>query len=160
MVLKLVDFWTSILIFLIYIDILIPLSTYTVYLIWARLTHVRTPKHGVSLGLTKNPYHAHLSYNFGGTTDFSQITLMDNTVLLLPTKLLGWVKSFTIFWFGLWQINHCRLFNAKSSLYLCKYIWFVKTFLHIILKQPSIIFLQTVNLFQVLLSNSTNSIEY
>ena len=30
-------------------------------------------------------------------------------------------------WFGwvLWQINHCRLFNAKSSLYIyIKYIWF------------------------------------
>ena len=25
----------------------------------------------------------------------------------------------------LWHINHCRLFNAKSSLYICiKYIWF------------------------------------
>ena len=31
-------------------------------------------------------------------------------------------------WFGwvLWQINHCRLFNAKSSLYIyIKYIRFV-----------------------------------
>ena len=30
-------------------------------------------------------------------------------------------------WFGLvlWHINHCRLFNAKSSLYIyVKYIWF------------------------------------
>ena len=30
-------------------------------------------------------------------------------------------------WFGwvLWHINHCRLFNAKSSLYICiKYMWF------------------------------------
>ena len=30
-------------------------------------------------------------------------------------------------WFGwvLWHINHCRLFNAKSSLYIyTKYIWF------------------------------------
>ena len=30
-------------------------------------------------------------------------------------------------WFGfvLWHINYCRLFNAKSSLYICiKYIWF------------------------------------
>ena len=30
-------------------------------------------------------------------------------------------------WFGwvLWYINHCRLFNAKSSLYInIKYIWF------------------------------------
>ena len=30
-------------------------------------------------------------------------------------------------WFGwvLWHINHCTLFNAKSSLYICiEYIWF------------------------------------
>ena len=30
-------------------------------------------------------------------------------------------------WFGwvLWHINHCRLFNAKSSLYIyIRYIWF------------------------------------
>ena len=34
---------------------------------------------------------------------------------------------FTINWLGLvlWHINHCRLFNAKSSLYIyIKYIWF------------------------------------
>ena len=32
-----------------------------------------------------------------------------------------------LIWFGwvLWHTNHCRLFNAKSSLYLyIKYIWF------------------------------------
>ena len=30
--------------------------------------------------------------------------------------LVGWV---------LWHINHCRLFNAKSSLYIyIKYVWF------------------------------------
>ena len=34
-------------------------------------------------------------------------------------------------WFGLvlWHINHCRLFDAKSSLYTyIKYIWSVNTF--------------------------------
>ena len=39
-----------------------------------------------------------------------------------------WVLMNTqFFWLGrlLWHINHCRLFNAKSSLYIyIKYIWF------------------------------------
>ena len=37
-------------------------------------------------------------------------------------------------WFGrvLWHINHCRLFNAKSSLYMnIKCIWFVWVLWHI-----------------------------
>ena len=36
-------------------------------------------------------------------------------------------KIFGLVWFGLvlWHINHCRLFNAKYSLYIyIKYIWF------------------------------------
>ena len=47
---------------------------------------------------------------------------------------LHWFHDFNITldlalvgWFGwvLWHINHCRLFNAKSSLYIyIKYIWF------------------------------------
>ena len=33
-------------------------------------------------------------------------------------------------WFGLWYINHSRLFSAKPGKYIyIKYIWFVKTFL-------------------------------
>ena len=45
--------------------------------------------------------------------------------ILPPLKLvlIGWV---------LWHINHCRLFNAKSSLYICiKYIWFGWVLWHI-----------------------------
>ena len=38
------------------------------------------------------------------------------TILLKRKKIDCWV---------LWHINHCRLFNAKSSLYIyIKYIWF------------------------------------
>ena len=39
------------------------------------------------------------------------------------------------YWFGLvlWSINHCRLFNAKSCLYIyIKYIWFVNILLIIL----------------------------
>ena len=38
-----------------------------------------------------------------------------------------WNLLLRVIWFGfvLWHINHCRLFNAKSSLYIyIKYIWF------------------------------------
>ena len=53
-------------------------------------------------------------------------------LLTRPNISLSW--NFHLFlvsvqrgWFGcvLWHINHCRLFNAKSSLYIySKYIWF------------------------------------
>ena len=41
--------------------------------------------------------------------------------------LLSAVFHYYMIWFGwvLWHINHCRLFNAKSSLYInIRYIWF------------------------------------
>ena len=57
---------------------------------------------------------------------------------------LGWV---------LWHINHCRLFIAKSSLYIyIKYIWFGLVWFYGI---PSS-FLPTVECIQVLLYNSHN----
>ena len=32
---------------------------------------------------------------------------------------------YDLVWLGMWHINHCKLFNAKSSLYIyIKYIWF------------------------------------
>ena len=41
---------------------------------------------------------------------------LNNEVIGLIGRLFGWV---------LWHINLCRLFNAKSSLYIyIKYIWF------------------------------------
>ena len=43
---------------------------------------------------------------------------------LMPSPLCTYALNF---WFGwiLWHINPCRLFNAKSSLYICiKYVWF------------------------------------
>ena len=35
-----------------------------------------------------------------------------------------------VFWLGLWHINHCKLFDAKSSLYM--YIKYVQVSLAII----------------------------
>ena len=45
-----------------------------------------------------------------------------------PTKIC---PGKWLLWFGwvLWHINHCRLFNVKSSSYVhIKYIWFVNSF--------------------------------
>ena len=46
---------------------------------------------------------------------------------LKPKPLYSYIFNIYMIWFGwvLWHINHCRLFNAKSSLCICiKYTWF------------------------------------
>ena len=47
---------------------------------------------------------------------------------LMPNPLYTYISNiYDLIWFGLvlWHINHCRLFNAKSSLYIyIKYIRF------------------------------------
>ena len=45
-----------------------------------------------------------------------------------------WKETAELIWLGLvsWHINHCRLFNAKSSLHIhIKYIWFGLVLWHI-----------------------------
>ena len=46
----------------------------------------------------------------------------------MPNLLYTYILNiYDLVWFGwtLWHINHCRLFNAKPSLYIyIKYIWF------------------------------------
>ena len=46
---------------------------------------------------------------------------------LMPTPLYTYIFNIhDIVWLGLWHINHCRLFNTNSSLYIyIKYIGFV-----------------------------------
>ena len=57
-------------------------------------------------------------------------------------------------WF-LWHINHFRLFNAISSLYIyIKYIWFWIYFVDNIIKRTWALFFNTVKWFQVLLYNN------
>ena len=78
-------------------------------------------------------------------------------VLFIPQS------SRTAVWLGLvlWHINHCRLFNAKSSSYkyikymICKHFMLI-TFLN----EPKIILLYTVKWFQVLLCITNNSIKF
>ena len=45
---------------------------------------------------------------------------------LMPNPLYTYILNiYDLVWLGLWHINHCRLFDAKSSLYIyIKYIWF------------------------------------
>ena len=45
---------------------------------------------------------------------------------LMPNPLYTYIINILdLVWLGLWHINHCRLFNAKSSLYIyIKYIGF------------------------------------
>ena len=54
---------------------------------------------------------------------------------LMPIPLYTYILNvYDLVWFGLvlWHINHCRLFNAKSSLYIyIKYIWFGLVLWHI-----------------------------
>ena len=51
-----------------------------------------------------------------------------NVGYLMPNNFYTNVLNmYDLAWFGLvlWHVNHCRLFNAKSSLYICvKYIGF------------------------------------
>ena len=55
-------------------------------------------------------------------------------------NLLWKVKAVWFGW-GLWHINPCRLFNAKSSLYIyIKYIWFVNILQLIFLNEPELFF--------------------
>ena len=56
------------------------------------------------------------SYLILTITSFQVIISFDNRHLFAHSYGFGWL---------LWHINHCRLFNAISSLYIyIKYIWF------------------------------------
>ena len=70
---------------------------------------------------------------------------------------------FGLAWFSLvlWDIKHCRLFNAKYSLYIyIKYIWFLNILSITFLNEPKLILLQTVKWFQVFLCITNNSLKH
>ena len=49
---------------------------------------------------------------------------------LMPNPFYTYILNIYMIWFGwvLWHINHCRLFNAKSFLYIyIKYIYHLET---------------------------------
>ena len=66
-----------------------------------------------------------------------------------------------LFCFILWHFNHCRLSNAKSSLYIyIKYIWFVNILLITFLNKPTLILLHTIKWFQVLRCITNNLVKH
>ena len=97
-------------------------SSLYIYMIWLGwvLWHINHCR----LFNAKSSFYIYIKYIWFGLVGFYGIStivgyLMPNplsTHILNIYDLVGWV---------LWHINHCRLFNAKSSFYTyIKYIWF------------------------------------
>ena len=70
--------------------------------------------------------YIHIKYVGFGLVWFYGISTI--TGYLMPNPIYTYTLNiYDLVWFGLvlWHINHCRLFNAKSFLYMyIKYIWF------------------------------------
>ena len=71
-----------------------------------------------------------LGYLISKSVFFSLVGFYSTSTIvgyLIPNPLYTYILDVYMIWFGwfLWHINHCGLFNAKSSLYIyIKYIWF------------------------------------
>ena len=75
---------------------------------------------------------------------------------LMPNPVYTYILNIDMIWFGwvLWHINHCWLFNAKSSLYIyIKYIgfglvWFgfkgISTFVGYIIPNPDFTYILNI----------------
>ena len=98
------------------------LYIYQIYMIWfgGVLWHINHCR----LFNAKSSLYIYIKYIWFGLVGFYGISTIVGYLMLNPRYtyilniygLVGWV---------LWHINHCRLFNAKSSLYIyIKYIWF------------------------------------
>ena len=73
----------------------------------------------------KSSLYIYIKYIWFGLVGFYGISTIVG--YLMPNPLYTYILNIYMIWFGwvLWHINHCRLFNAKSSLYIyIKYIWF------------------------------------
>ena len=68
-----------------------------------------------------NPKDASISFSLVGFYGISTIL-----GYLMPIPFYTHILNiYDLVWLGLWHINHCRLFNANSFLYIyIKYIWF------------------------------------
>ena len=72
-----------------------------------------------------------------------------------------WWNISDLVWLVSWHINHCRLFNAKSCLYIYIKYMISKRILYItFLNQPEFFFLHTVKWFHLFISDMNNSIDY
>ena len=72
----------------------------------------------------KSSLYIYIKYIWFGWVGFYGVSTIVG--YLMPNPLYTYILN-NIIWLGwvLWHVNHCRLFNAKSSLYIyIKYIWF------------------------------------
>ena len=76
------------------------------------------------LSNTKSSLYIYIKYIWFGLVGFYGISTL--LVYLMVNPLDSYMLNISdLVWLGLWHINHCRLYNAKSSLYIyIKYIWF------------------------------------
>ena len=100
-----------------------PLYTYilNIYdLVWLGLWHINH----CWLFNAKSSLYIYIKYIWFGLLGFYGISTIVG--YLMPNPLYTYILNiYDLVWLGLWHINHCRLFNAKSSLYIyIKYIWF------------------------------------
>ena len=73
----------------------------------------------------KSSLYIYIKYVWFGLVGFYGISTIVG--YLMPNPLYTYILNIYMVWFGwvLWHINHCRLFNPKSSLYIyIKYIGF------------------------------------
>ena len=71
----------------------------------------------------KSSLYIYIKYIWFGLVGFYGISTIVG--YLMPNPLYSIYIKYIWFGWVLWHINHCRLFNAKSSLYIyIKYIWF------------------------------------
>ena len=79
--------------------------------------------------LMPNPLYTYIciQYRWFGLVGFYGISTIIGYLMRNPIIHIYWIH---MIWFGwvLWHVNHCGLFNAKSSINIyIKYIWFVST---------------------------------
>ena len=98
-------------------------------LVWLGLWHMNHCR----LFNAKSSLYIYIKYIWFGLVGFYGISTI--AAYLMPNPLYTYILNiYDLVWLGLWHINHCRLFNAKSSLYIyTKYIGFAN-FLYIYIK--------------------------
>ncbi len=81
--------------------------------------------------------YIYIKYIWFGLVVFYVISTIED--YLMPNRFHTYTWDIYMIWFGwvLWYINHCRLFNAKSSLYIyIKYLICTHIFLITFLNKP------------------------
>ena len=77
-----------------------------------------------SLSKSKSSFYIYIRYIWFGLVGYYGISTI--VCFLIPNPLYTYILNiYDLVWLVLWHINHCWLFNAKSSLDIyIKYIWF------------------------------------